>query len=125
MLGRGSSDPALLAAEARAKKLAPAAAVARRFAAAYAGSLYRRRLPRLPDATAAVRAQLEVAALRVPPQRRGRRAVVDSLRFNIADRGQLRGNLGIADGISPSFSIGFTVALRAGRWRVVSVSTPE
>ncbi|MEZ5077217.1 MAG: hypothetical protein R2725_07230 [Solirubrobacterales bacterium] len=135
LLGCGSSQEpeprssSLVAGERAAPtppaQLASAATVARRFASAYAGSIYRRRLPRLADATAAVRAQLEAAALRVPPQRRGRRAVVDSLGFDIAERGQLRVNLGIADGISPPFSIGFTVALRAGRWRVVSVSTPE
>src|SRR5215213_117835 len=103
-------------------QLAPAAAVARRFATTYAASIYRRPLPNLPALTTAVRRQLEVAAARVPAKRRGRRPYLDSLSFNIADPGRLQVDLGIADGSSPPFSIGFTVALRAGRWRIVSVS---
>lgn len=106
-------------------QLAPAAALARRFASAYAASIYRRRPPDLPGVTAAVQAQLEAAALRVPSQRRDRRPVVDALGFDISDPRRLSVDLGIADGISPPFSVGFTVALRAGGWRVVSVSTPE
>lgn len=135
LLGCGSNpkpDPASVslvagtrAAPIAPAQLAPAAAIAERFATEYAAAIYERRIPELPAITAGVRQQLEAAATRVPANRRGRQPRAGEMHFNIADRGRIRVDLTVLDSISPPFSIGFTVAERGGRWLVVSVSTPE
>jgi hypothetical protein len=104
-------------------QLAPAARVARRFASAYARSIYRRRPPWLPGVTAALRRDLSAAASRVPPARRGLhpRALAVTLRPRGA---ALAGVVRIGDGRSPPFSVGFLVRKQRSRWRVVTISPP-
>ena len=106
-----------------AQRLAPAAAVARRFASVYARSIYRRHPSRLPGATAALRRNLAAAASRVPPARRGLhpRALAVTLRPRGA---ALAGVVEIGDGRSPPFSVGFLVRKQGSRWRVVTISPP-
>jgi hypothetical protein len=106
------------------RQLLPAVRVARRFAAAYARSVYRRRPPRLPGATAALRRDLLTAASRVPRNRR--RLHPHALAVILRPRGAaLAGVVKIADGRSPSFSVGFEVRKRGSRWRVVTISPPS
>jgi hypothetical protein len=106
-----------------AEQLAPAARFARRFAYAYARSIYRRRPPRLPGVTAALRRDLSAAASRVPPARRGLhpRALAVTLRPRGA---ALAGVVRIGDGRSPPFSVGFLVRKQGSRWRVATISPP-
>lgn len=108
-----------------AAQLAPAAHVARRFAYAYARSIYRRRLPRLPETTAALRRDLSAAASRVPPTRRGLhpRALAVTLRPQGAEA--LAGVVKIGDGRSPPFSVSFLVRKQGSGWRVVTISPPS
>ncbi|HEX3609402.1 MAG TPA: hypothetical protein VHU14_07025 [Solirubrobacterales bacterium] len=108
-----------------AMQLAPAAHLARRFAFAYARSIYRRRPPRLPGTTAALRRDLAAAASRVPPARRGLhpRALAVTLRPQGA--AALAGVVKIGDGRSPPFAVGFIVRKRGSRWRVVTISPPS
>lgn len=107
-----------------AGQLASAAHLARRFAYAYARSIYKRRLPRLPGATAALRRDLSAAASRVPPARRGLhpRALAVTLRRRGA---VLAVVVEIGDGRSPPFSVGFLVRKQGSRWRVVTISPPS
>lgn len=107
-----------------AGQLAPAARVARRFAYAYARSIYQRRPPQLPGATAALRRDLLAAASRVPPARRGLhpRALAVTLRPRGA---ALAGVVEIGDGRSPPFSVGFLVRKLGSRWRVTTISPPS
>lgn len=107
-----------------AGQLAPAARLARRFAYAYARSIYRPRPPRLPGATAALRRDLAAAASRVPPARRGLhpRALAVTLRPRGA---ALTGVVKIGDGRSPPFAVGFLVRKQGSRWRVVAISPPS
>jgi hypothetical protein len=107
-----------------AEQLAPAARVARRFAYAYARSIYQRRPPRLPGATAALCRDLLAAASRVPPARRGLhpRALAVTLRPRGA---ALAGVVEIGDGRSPPFSVGFFVRKLGSRWRVTTISPPS
>jgi hypothetical protein len=107
-----------------AGQLAPAARVAHRFAYAYARGIYRRRPPRLPGATAALRRDLLAAASRVPPARRGLhpRAFAVTLRPRGA---ALAGVVEIGDGRSPPFSVGFLVRKQGSRWRVTTISSPS
>ena len=107
-----------------AGQLAAAAHVARRFAYAYARSIYRRRPPRLPGTTAALRRDLSAAASRVPPARRGLhpRALAVTLRPRGA--AVLAGMVEIGDGRSPPFSVGFLVRKQGSRWRVTNISPP-
>jgi len=100
-----------------------ASQLAHRFAFAYARSIYRRRPPRLPGATAALRRDLAVAASRVPPARRGLhpRALAVTLRPRGA---ALAGVVEIGDGRSPPFSVGFLIRKQGSRWRVVTISPP-
>jgi hypothetical protein len=105
-------------------QLAPAARVAHLFAYAYARSIYRRRPPRLPGASAALRRDLLAAASRVPRARRGLhpRALAVTLRPRGA--AALAGMVKIGDGRSPPFSVGFLVRKQGSRWRVVTISPP-
>lgn len=107
-----------------AEQLAPAARVARRFAYAYARSIYRRRPPRLPGATATLHRDLLAAASRVPPARRGLhpRALAVALRLHGS---VVAGVVEIGDGRSPPFSVGFLVRKQGSRWRVVTISPPS
>lgn len=107
-----------------AGQLAPAARVARRFAYAYARSIYRRRPPRLPGTTASLRRGLLAAASRVPPARHGLRP--HALAVTVRPRGAaLAGVVRIGDGRSPAFSVGFLVRRQGSRWRVVTISPPS
>jgi hypothetical protein len=107
-----------------AEQLAPAARIARRFAYAYARSIYQWRPPRLPGATAALRRELSAAASRVPPARRGLRP--RALAVTLRPRGAaLAGVVEIGDGRSPPFSVGFLVRKQGSRWRVVAISPPS
>ncbi len=107
-----------------AEQLAPAARLARRFAAAYARSIYRRWPARLPGATAALRRDLAAAASRVPPARRGLHPRALAVTVEPRDAGMLAGTVKIGDGRSPPFSVGFLVKQSGSRWRVVAVSAP-
>jgi len=107
-----------------ADNLAPAARLAERFANAYAHGVYLRRPPRLPGATAALTARLAQAATRVPRSRRRlhpRAVAIDLVPLGPAG---LRGNVEIADGRSPVFTVGFTLRKGPAGWRVVSASPP-
>lgn len=107
-----------------AGQLAPAARVARRFASVYARSVYRRRPPPLPGATAALRRDLAAAASRVPPARRGLHP--RALAVTLQPRGAaLAGVVEIGDGRSPPFSVGFLVRKQGSRWRVTTISPPS
>lgn len=107
-----------------AAQLVPAAHLARRFAFAYARSIYRRHPPRLPGTTAALRRDLLAAASRVPPTRRGLRP--HALAVSVRPRGAaLAGLVRIGDGQSPPFSVGFLVRRQGSRWRVVTISPPS
>jgi len=107
-----------------AMQLAPAAHLARRFAFAYARSIYRRYPPRMPGATTALRRDLSAAASRVPPARRGLHP--HALAVNLRPRGAaLAGVVKIGDGRSPPFAVGFLVRKQGSRWRVVAISPPS
>ncbi len=106
-------------------QLAPAALLARRFATAYAADAYRRRPPALPGEVVAVRRQVGLAARRVPNSRRVLRPRLTDLRLELRSATVLGASAQIADSRNSAFSVAFTVARRAGRWRVVSISTPE
>ena len=105
-------------------QLASATAVARAFAQAYAPTVYLRRPPRPPHVTSVVRQALILAAARVPASRRSLQPHSAGLELSVLGRGRVSAELRIADGRSPAFSIGFTLAVTAAGWTVVSVSTP-
>lgn len=105
-------------------QLASATAVARAFAGSYAPTIYLRRPPRLPHVSGAVRRALLLAAARVPASRRSLRPHAAGLALRVTGPRQVDAELQIADGRSPIFTIGFTVAATAAGWTVVSVSTP-
>ncbi len=105
-------------------QLASATAVARAFARAYAPTVYLRHPPRPPHVTDAVRRSLVLAAARVPASRRSLRPRPAGLELRLLGRDRVGGELRIADGRSPDFSVGFTLAVTAAGWTVVSVSTP-
>jgi hypothetical protein len=104
--------------------LVGAARSAHRFAGRYGPLIYRRHLPQLPEATSAVMHQLELAAERVPPRRRALHPRPLGLALEPRGLGTLHARLSIGDGHSPVFSVGFTVARRAGHWSVVAISPP-
>jgi hypothetical protein len=107
-----------------AEQLAPAARLARRFAAAYARTVYRRRPARLPGATAALRRDLAAASSRVPPARRGLHPRALAVTVEPRDAATLAAEVEIGDGHSPPFSVGFLVKRSGSRWRVVAISPP-
>ncbi len=107
-----------------ADQLAPAVRLAHRFATAYAHSVYLRRPARLPGATAALDRDLDAAAARVPPTRRGLRPRALAIALEPRDAATLAGTVEIGDGRSPPFSVGFLVKRRGSRWRVVAISPP-
>jgi len=104
--------------------IAPAARIAQRFAASYARSVYLRRPPRLPGATPSLTTQLAQAATRVPPSRRRLHPHAVAIDLVPVGPAALRGNVEIADGRSPVFSVGFTLRKGPAGWRVVSASPP-
>ncbi len=106
-------------------RLAPASLLAQRFATAYAAVTYRRQPAALPGEVPAVRQQVALAAKRVPAARRGLRPRLRGLRLELRSPTVLGASARIADSRNPAFSVAFTVAPRAGTWRVVSISTPE
>lgn len=106
-------------------QLAAAATLAKRFAASYAAAAYRRDPPALPGESAAVARQVALAAQRVPPSRRGLRPRLRGLALAIDSPARLAGAARIADSRNPPFGVSFTLARRGGRWRVISISTPE
>src|SRR5262245_32458745 len=100
--------------------LVPAAAraSARRFASAYARSIYDPTPPRVPATTPEVALALRAAGSRIPPSRRGLTPRAAGLIFRPIDGDRVSAAMTIDDGRSPPFSVGFTLALRDGRWRV-------
>lgn len=106
-------------------QLAPAALLARRFAAAYARAAYRRDPSALPGETSAVRRQVALAAERVPAARRGLHPRLRGLRLAVHSPALLGASAEIADRRNPAFSVAFTLARRPAGWRVVAISTPE
>jgi hypothetical protein len=128
--GHPDSHPSSMVVGRRAAPLPPAqlataAAAARRFALAYAETAYLPRPPHLPGVSASVDRHLRAAARRVPESRRGRRPRVTGLELRPAEGTSIAAGLRIDDGISPPYSIGFTMKPRRGGWRIVSISTPE
>jgi hypothetical protein len=106
------------------QRLAPAVRLARRFANAYARSVYLRRPPQLPGATAALERRLVLAASRVPAARRGLRPRALAVELEPRDASSLGASVEIGDGRPPSFSVSFTLRRRGRRWRVVAISPP-
>lgn len=106
------------------RQLAEAARVARGFAAAYALNAYVASPPPLPGATPTVNRVLRVAAARVPRARRRLRPKALSLALFPRGVTQVDASVRIGDGRSPDFTVGFSVRLLSGRWRVASVSPP-
>lgn len=118
-------DSALVVgAQTAAVRLGPAVRVAERFAAAYARHAYLRWPPRPADVTAGVARQIALAAARVPAARRALRPQLAALSLRPGAAG-LSASARIGDGLSPSFSVSFSVKRAAGRWRVVAISLPE
>ena len=106
------------------RQLAPAARLARRFAAAYARGVYHRRPAHLPGVTAALERSLSAAAVRVPPARRGLHPRALSVMLEPRSANALAATVRIGDRHSPPFSVGFVVERRRSGWRVVSISPP-
>ena len=122
-----SPDSSLLSGQRGAistRRLAPAARLARRFALAYAASVYRRHPPQLPGATAGLDKDLAVAATRVPAARRGLRPHALAVTLEPRSETTLAASVKIGDGRSVPFSVVFLVKKRGPRWRVVSISAP-
>jgi len=108
-----------------ASQLARAAAVANRFAAAYARAVYLPFPPRLPEATPTLQRRIEAAAVRVPPARLSLRPRALSVAIEPQSAVALDASVRIGDGHSPPFSVGFLVEHRDSRWRVVAISPPS
>lgn len=106
------------------RQLAPAARLAHRFATAYARGVYHRRPAHLLGVTTALERDLSAAAARVPPSRRGLHPRALSVTLAPRSANALAATVRIGDGHSPSFSVGFLVKRRGGRWRVVLISPP-
>jgi hypothetical protein len=107
-----------------AQGLAPAARLARSFAAAYARGVYRQHPAQLPGETAGLSEDLAAAATRVPPARRGLHPHALAVRLEPRDGKTLAASVEIGDGRSVPFSVGFLVQKRGLGWRVVSISSP-
>jgi hypothetical protein len=125
--GQLSAGSSLLSGNGRpigTQRLGPAARIARRFAAAYARSVYQRHPVRLPGETAGLSKELAAAATRVPPARRGLHPHALAVRLEPRDGRTLAASVEIGDGHSVPFSVGFLVQKRGPGWRVVSISPP-
>ncbi len=107
-----------------AADLAPASRLSHRFANAYARSVYRRSLGRLPGATTALTRRLAQAAGRVSAARRHLRPRALEIVLRPAKADALQDSVEIGDGRFPAFSVGFTLEKRDRGWHVVSVSAP-
>jgi hypothetical protein len=101
-----------------------AAHTARRFAVAYARSIYDPSPPQLPALTRSVAASLATAAVRVPPARVGRDAHLAALRLTPVSKTRLEAGATIADGRSTPFTVGFALERRGGRWLITAISPP-
>jgi hypothetical protein len=108
-----------------AAQLAPATSLARRFADAYANSVYLAPPPPLPGATRAVEHHLLLAAARVPAERRGHHPFAGRVVFEALSPTVLAASVTVEDARAPSFSVGFTVNRVGRRWRVVAISPPS
>jgi hypothetical protein len=105
-------------------QLASAAAVAERFARAYARTAYLQRPPRLPGATRAVHAHLRASAAHVLPRRRGRDSRPGSIQLEPETASSLDASVVVTGGGVPSFAVGFTLRKTLAGWRVTSISLP-
>ena len=105
-------------------QLASAAAVAGRFARAYARTAYLQRPPRLPGATGAVQAHLRASAAHVPTRRRGRDSRAGPIRLEPRTASSLDASVVVRGGGIPAFAVGFTVGRTQAGWRVTSISLP-
>lgn len=125
---RGGASPSLVAGRRAGPipraQLASATSLAARFGTAYGHSAYLRRPPRLPGTTRVVQRDLALAAARVPPSRRDLRPRAVKVSTAALGARLLRASVEIEDGRSPPFSVGFGLARRGSRWRVISVSPP-
>jgi hypothetical protein len=101
-----------------------ATAVATRFAAAYAKSVYDPTPPLLPTASAEVNRAIRSAAARIPPPRVGRHAGAGVLRLTPESSVRFHAAATIDDGRSLPFSVGFTLRRLSHGWRVTAISPP-
>lgn len=101
-----------------------ATAVATRFAAAYAESVYDLTPPLLPTASAEVNRAIHLAAARIPPPRAGRHARAGVLSLTPESPTRVHAAATIEDGPSPPFSVGFTLRRLSHGWRVTAISLP-
>jgi len=113
------------AAPISSAQLASAAKTARRFARAYAATAYLSHPPRLADTSHAIERDLRAAAARVPDSRRELHPRVAGFELRRVGGEGIAATLRIVDGVSPPYSVGFTLNWRSGRWQIVSISTPE
>jgi len=81
--------------------------------------------PGISRETVQVRRELAAAATRVPAQLRRLRTRLGGLRFFLAPDGSLAATATIRASRSPGFSIAFSVARKAGRWTLTSISLPD
>lgn len=105
-------------------QLALAAAVAERFARAYARAAYLQRPPRLPGATGAVQAHLRASAAHVPPRRRGRASRAGSIQLEPETASSLDASVVVTGGGVPPFAVAFTVRRTRAGWRITSIFLP-
>jgi hypothetical protein len=108
----------------RAPVPAAARASARRFASAYAPSIYDPSPSPVPTTTPEVALALRAAASRIPPSRRGLTPRAAGLALRPIDADRVNAALTVDDGRSPPFTVGFALGLRDGRWRVIQISPP-
>jgi hypothetical protein len=101
-----------------------AATAARRFARAYARSIYRAQPPTLPGATARITAALRAATTRVPPARRLLATRVGRIDLEPGSTTRVAARVTILDGHSPPFTVGFGLEQRGRHWLVSSISPP-
>lgn len=106
-------------------QLAAATTVARRFADAYARSIYMQPTPALPGATPGVARDVAAAATHVPTALRKTTARPGELALREAGDRRVDATLEIVSAAGPRFSISFSLARQDENWRVVAISTPE
>lgn len=106
-------------------QLAAATTTARRFADAYARSIYIQPTPALSGATPAVARAVVAAATRVPTSLQKTTARAGALALSAASNRQIDATLEVVSVAGPRFSIGLTLARRGNNWRIVAISTPE
>ncbi|MBS1888774.1 MAG: hypothetical protein JSU06_16445 [Actinobacteria bacterium] len=106
-------------------QLAAATTTARRFADAYARSIYMQPTPALPGATPAVARDVAAAATRVPTSLQSTTARTGELALTEAGDRRVDATLEIVSAAGQRFSISFSLARQNANWRVVAISTPE